>query len=159
MEQRLHQQPTDGQVRFHLLEQGNPQLVLSQNPLVYQDLSDMPLCLGIGGRIHTLNMILRPPRAAEVRVCKGPGSRRSRSLSRQRLRAVAGKRLIETAGALLRQGYCTPIIFQRDPGLFDVFEADGEVVREVRILWIGRKGLEVCLLGFGPAPLLRMRVL
>jgi hypothetical protein len=51
-EAELHQQAPDRHVRFRLLEQRDAQLVLGEDPLVDQDLSDVALGLGIGGRIH-----------------------------------------------------------------------------------------------------------
>jgi len=48
-EAELHQQAPHRDVLLGLLEQRDAQLVLGQDPLVDQDLADVPFCLRIGG--------------------------------------------------------------------------------------------------------------
>jgi hypothetical protein len=92
-ETELHQQPADRQVRFHLLEQRDPQLVLGEDALVDQNLADMPLGLGIRGRIHPASIIPVAPTSRLVT----PGFRTANICQREscctRVRAVSMSKL------------------------------------------------------------------
>jgi hypothetical protein len=98
-EAELHQQAPDRHVRFRLLEQRDAQLVLGQDSLVDQDLPDVALGLGIGGRIQA---ILLPGLLSSRAGRRGCARRRGRSSRRAFPRArprVGSSRLRAWTGA------------------------------------------------------------
>src|SRR6185295_10446195 len=69
--------------------------------------------------------------------------------------ADAGGGDIEAGRALLRERDGPAVVIQRELGLAQVIEADRQIEREVGVVGLRGKRLEVLLLCFGPAALLR----
>src|SRR5687767_15688729 len=72
--------------------------------------------------------------------------------------AAARARDVEAGAALLGKRNGALVVLERQPLLAHVVQAHCQVVREVGVVRVGGKRLEILLLGFGPAALLRKLV-
>src|SRR5205823_11850748 len=125
-EAELHQEPSDRYMRLGLLEQRDAQLVLGEDALVDQDLTEMALRLRVARRIH-LALIGRS--FAEL---GGAAARRGEVEARAML-------LAEADGAL--------VILERLARLAQMVKAYRQVVGEVGVVRLGGIGPEVLVLG------------